>query len=494
MKKIPTVTVVLTLLILLSGMALAAEPLPKKSATPPSQKQSPGAPQQPGSKTLTTPGVSATAAFVDLAVTDIRVQEFGQGALIQVTVKNLGTASADANLYKLRVMLDGNPLQGGDQPLFNARSPIEPNQTRVTGIVPEKSGRTEVTARLIPSGAAASDNPANNILTRTLDLPVVRDLAVTEIKVQEFGQGALIQVMVKNLGTASVDANLYQLRVLLNGNPLHRGDQPPFNARNPIEPNQTRVTGFIPTQSGRIEVTASLILSGAAVNDNPANNTLTRTLDIPEVRPDFTVADLSLMPDNRIQVTIRNSGGYKRGDAQGTVEVYAGNNLIETINVREWPNPRETKVINTTDPIVGTRNVRATVNPNRTVLEMNYENNTLSKELTAHLLKPDLYVRNIGVWGIYGRRLAFIIGNSGKAASPRTIKAEVFEVFHGDRRLIGTFTLEGPIASGDNKTFRTDTEVVGRRTFRVTVDPQNEINEEREDNNFLEKIAEDVLN
>ena len=382
MKKITTVTTVLTLLILWSGMALAADPLPKSKATPPSQKPSASAPQQPGSKALTTPGVVVPAAFVDLAVTDIRVQELGQGALIQVTVKNLGTASADANLYQLRVLLDGNPLPGGDQPLFNARTPIEPNQTRVTGFVPAQSGSTEVTARLIPSGAAASDNPANNILTRTLNLP--------------------------------------------------------------------------------------------------------------EVRPDFTVVDLSLMPDNRIQVTIRNGGGYAPRDAQGTVEVYVDNQLTSSTIVRMWPNPRETKVITTTDPIVGTRNVRATVNPNRTVLEFNYENNTLTKKLTAHVLKPDLIVRRLGFWedsNIFGtvNKLVITIANIGKATSPRTIKTEVF---YGDR-LIATPTLEGPIANGSEKRFNTGVPVdMSGGTYRVTVDPQNEIDEEREDNNTLTLRAE----
>jgi subtilase family serine protease len=375
MKNITTVTTVLTLLILWSGMALAAEPLPKKPATPPSQKQSPGAPQQPGSKTLTTPGVSVTAAFADLAVTEIKVQEFGQGALIQVTVKNLGTASADANLYQLRVVLDGYRLPVGDQPLFNARSPIEPNQTRVTGFIPTQSGRTEVKVSLIPSGAAASDNPANN--------------------------------------------------------------------------------------------------------------TLTRTLDLPEVRPDFTVEDLSLTPENLIQVKIRNGGGYAPRDAQGTVEVYVNNQLTSSTIVRMWPNPRETKVITTIDPIVGTRNVRATVNPSHTVLEMNYENNTLSKEFTAHVLKPDLIVRWLGFWqesDIFGttNKLVIIIANIGKATSPRTIKTEVF---YGDR-LIATPTLEGPIGVGSQR-FNTGVPVVPYDTYRVTVDPQNEIDEEREDNNSL---------
>jgi hypothetical protein len=377
MKKIPTVTTVLTLLILWSGMALAAEPLPKKPATPPSQKQSPGAPQQPGSKTLTTPGVSVPAAFVDLAVTEIKVQEFGQGALIQVTVKNLGTASADANLYQLRILLNGNPLPVGDQPLFNARTPIKPNQTRVTGIVPNQSGSTEVTARLIPSGAAAGDNPNNNILTRTLDLP--------------------------------------------------------------------------------------------------------------EVRPDFTVEDLSLTPDNRIQVMIRNSGGYAPRDVQSTVEVYVDDRLTTSTIVRMWPNPRETKVITTTDSIVGTRNVRATVNPSHTVLEMNYENNTLSKNLTAHVLKPDLIVRRLVVSERDPLRnpfptLLIDIANIGKGPSPRTIKAEVFS---GDQ-LMDTLTLEGPIASKSEKRFNTSIVVINRNsTYRVTVDPQNDIDEEREDNNSL---------
>jgi hypothetical protein len=95
-------------------MALVADPLPKPGATPPSQKQSPGASKQPGSKAPTTPGFVVPAAFVDLAVTEIRVQELGQGVLIQVMVKNLGTASADASLYRLRVLLDGSPLPGGD--------------------------------------------------------------------------------------------------------------------------------------------------------------------------------------------------------------------------------------------------------------------------------------------------------------------------------------------------------------------------------------------
>jgi hypothetical protein len=375
MKKITTVTTVLTLLILWSGMALAADPLPKSKATPPSQKPNASAPQQPGSKVPTTPGVVVPAAFVDLAVTDIRVQELGQGALIQVTVKNLGTASANANLYQLRVLLNGSLLPGGDQPLFNARTPIEPNQTRVTGVVPTQSGSTEVTARLILSGAAASDNPANNILTRTLDLP--------------------------------------------------------------------------------------------------------------EVRPDFTITDLSLMPDNRIQVAIRNNGGYAPRDAQFSLEVSAGNDRLGLPWGIQWPNPRETIVATTTDPIVGTRNVRATVNPNRTVLEMNYENNTLSKEFTAHVLKPDLIVRWLGFWqesDIFGttNKLVIIIANIGKATSPRTIKTEVF---YGDR-LIATPTLEGPIGVGSQR-FNTGVPVVPYDTYRVTVDPQNEIDEEREDNNSL---------
>jgi len=377
MKKIPTVTVVLTLLILLSGLTLAAEPVPKKPATQPSGKTSPSAPQQPGSKTLTTPGVSATAAFVDLAVTEIKVQEFGQGALIQVTVKNLGTASADANLYQLRVVLDGYRLPVGDQPLFNARSPIEPNQTRVTG--------------------------------------------------------------------------------------------------------------FIPTQSGRVEVKVSLIPSGAAAGDNPANNTLIRTLDLPEVRPDFTVEDLSLTPENLIQVKIRNGGGYAPRDAHGTLEVYVDDRLTTSTIVRMWPNPRETKVITTENPIAGNRNVRATVNPSHTILEMNYENNTLSKRLTAHILKPDLIVRRFVVSERDPLRNPFPtlfidIENIGKGPSPRTIKAEVF---YGDQ-LRDTLTLEGPIASKSEKRFSTSIVVIDRNsTYRVTVDPQNEIDEEREDNNSL---------
>jgi subtilase family serine protease len=130
---------------------------------------------------------------------------------------------------------------------------------------------------------------------------------------------------------------------------------------------------------------------------------------------------------------------------------------------------------------------------------MNYENNTLSKEFTAHLLKPDLYVWNIlfwvdsPPWGERGTvdKLVVIIGNSGKAASPRTIKAEVFAVFGGDH-LIGTLTLEGPIASRDTKTFKTNIPVVRGGEYRVTVDPQNEIDEEREDNNSSTKRAEHV--
>jgi hypothetical protein len=317
------------------------------------------------------------------------------------------------------------------------------------------------------------------------------DLAVTEIKVQELGQGALIQVTVKNLGTATADANLYKLRVMLDGNPLQGGDQPLFNARTPIEPNQTRVTGIIPTQSGQIEVTARLIPSGAAAGDNPANNILTRTLNLPEVRPDFTVTDLSLMPDNRIQVTIRNSGGYAPRDAVVSLEVYAGN---EPVGVglpwgTLWPNPRETIVVTTIDPIVGTRNVRATVNPNRTTLEYNYENNTLAKKLTAHIFKPDLIVWKLGLWVDYPgpvHKLAVIIANIGKATSPRTIKAEVF---FGDQ-LLATTTLEGPIASRSEKRFDTDIRIDYGSTYRVTVDPQNEVDEERKNNNSLTATAE----
>jgi hypothetical protein len=377
MKKITTVTTVLTLLILWGALALAAEPLPKKPATQPSGKTSPGAPQQPGSKTLTTPGISVPAAFVDLAVTEIRVQELGQGALIQVTVKNLGTASADANLYKLRVVLDGYLLRGGEQALFNARNPIEPNQTRVTGIIPDKSGRTEVKVSLIPSGAATGDNPANNVLTRTLD--------------------------------------------------------------------------------------------------------------IPEVRPDFTVEDLSLTPENLIQVKIRNGGGYAPRDAQATVEVYVDDRLTTSTIVRMWPHPRETKVITTETPITGTRNVQAKINPSHAILEINYENNTLSKRLTAHVLKPDLIVRRFVVSEREPLRNPFPtlfidIANIGKGPSPRTIKAEVFS---GDQRL-DTLTLEGPIPSGQEKRFSTSIVVIDRNsTYRVTVDPQNEIDEEREDNNSL---------
>jgi subtilase family serine protease len=218
------------------------------------------------------------------------------------------------------------------------------------------------------------------------------------------------------------------------------------------------VTGVIPTQSGRIEVTARLIPSGAATGDNSANNTLTRTLDLPEVRPDFTIIDLSLMPDNRIQVTIRNSGGYAPRDARGTVEVYADNDRVVSFELREWPNPRETKMITTTHPIVGSRNVRATVNPDRTVLEFNYENNTLTKKLTAHILKPDPIVRNIRYWKkedslLSPEILVIVIANIGKGTTSRTIKAEVF---FGDR-LIATPTLEGPIAKVGGKNTLTPT-------------------------------------
>jgi hypothetical protein len=369
MKRILTVAPILMLLILWSGVAPAAGPLPGSKAGAFSYEPSANASRQSKPAKPTTPGVVAQAAFADLAVTEIAVRDVGQGALIQVTVKNLGTASADATLYKLRVLLDGSPLQERDQPLFNERSPIRPNQVRVTG--------------------------------------------------------------------------------------------------------------FIPTQAGHIEVTARLVPEGAAVADRAANNILTRTLDIPEVRPDFIITDLSLRQDNRIQVTIRNGGGHAPREAVIGLEVLAGNDNLRYSGAGRWPTPRETTVVTTSDSIVGTRRVQATINPNRSVLEMNYENNVLSKEFTAHVLKPDLAVTAVAYWAEPDYRLLINIGNFGEAASPRIIHYEVF----GDDQSINTYAINGSIASHSSKTIETGIPVVRGREYRVTVDPRNEIDEKREDNN-----------
>ena len=113
MKNIAFSATALMLLFLCAGVALPANPLFKPPATQFSQQSNSGTPQQLGPWAQTTPGVSMRVAFVDLAVTEISVQELGQGALIRVTVKNLGTAAADANLYRLRVLQDGTPLPGG---------------------------------------------------------------------------------------------------------------------------------------------------------------------------------------------------------------------------------------------------------------------------------------------------------------------------------------------------------------------------------------------
>ncbi len=312
MKKITTVALGLMLVALWSDWVLAADSPSKPPLTQLAQKSSPGG--------VTTPGITVRPAFVDLAVTEIAVQEVGQGALIRVTVKNLGTAAANANLYRLRVFQDGIALPGGDQPLFNARSPIGPNETRVTGIIPSKSGRTRVMAMLI--------------------------------------------------------------------------------------------------------------LTGAAVGDNPANNIFEATLNLPEVLPDFTVVDLSLTGDNLIRITIRNQGGYPPRDARGKLEVYAGNDRVDSIAVSQWPNPGETKGITSTARIAGRQNVRATVNPDKALREANFGNNALARELTAHAFKPDLVVKNLDRWKqlpskqnlAVATKLVIVVANIGRAPSPPAIR------------------------------------------------------------------------
>jgi hypothetical protein len=376
MKKITTVALGLVLLVLWNGWALAADTFSKPPFT-----------QLPQTGASTTPGIAVRGAFVDLAVTEISVQELGQGALIQVTVKNLGTAAANANLYRLRVLQDGTSLPGEDQPLFNVHSPIGPNQTRVTGIVPTKSGRTRVTATLIPTGAATGDNPANNSLELTLNLP--------------------------------------------------------------------------------------------------------------EVLPDFTVVDLSLTADNLIRVTIRNQGGYTARDARGKLEVYVGNDRVDSIAMSQWPNPGETKVITSTARIAGRQNVRATVNPDRAVREANLNNNTFARELTAHAFKPDLIVKNLDRWKeLPSRRnlaaatkLVVVIANIGRAPSPPVIRADVFRA----GRILDTLTLQGPIANATEKRFETGIRIEGGNEYRVMVDPLNAIDEEREDNNYRNEQSSDPL-
>jgi hypothetical protein len=128
--------------------------------------------------------------------------------------------------------------------------------------------------------------------------------------------------------------------------------------------------------------------------------------------------------------------------------------------------------------------VRATVNPNRTVLELNYKNNTLTKELSAP--KSDLIVRSLRCiyWENFpGCYLGFVIANIGRAISPDWIHAVVSI---GDQLL--NISGQGNIPGGNEMLFQTDMPIVKGAEYRVTVDPHNLIDEEREDNNSLTAI------
>jgi len=314
------------------------------------------------------------------------------------------------------------------------------------------------------------------------------DLGVKELEVIRAGEGALVRITVENAGNQPVDVSSTGFDVHLGGIFV---DTFWIDRREvPLGPGESRKTGFIPSKSGRTEVRVSMAVHPPGRDSNRDNNSLTRTLELPEVLPDFKVRNISLTPDHLVRVTLYNSLGHPSAGTRGKLEIYVDNELRETLTVDRWPRPGATARVDSTVGIKGRRTVRAAVNTNRAVREARYDNNTLEKQLVAGAFVPDLVVKELRCHGyIYdpgGAQLKVErvslrarVENVGRADAGRGFTVDLFI----DGRYSGTHPAASGVKTGSYTELSLDVLQDGRKEYRLTVDPADDVDEEREDNN-----------
>ena len=206
--------------------------------------------------------------------------------------------------------------------------------------------------------------------------------------------------------------------------------------------------------------------------------------------PDLTLTSITVTPSEplvqetvTVKVTVKNAGNVKASGI--SIKLEANGALIQTRSISELEAGKSTSVTFSWKPTeAGTYTLKATVDPDNKIGELNEENNVISTSVTVKPKKlPDLTVELEAVPAeiTAGTEVdvRLLIKNIGEAdAAAFAVELEV------DGVSLGSTEIEGLAAGASTTvTFSWKPTEAGTYTLKATVDPDNKIGELNEENN-----------
>jgi methanogen extracellular protein (TIGR04279 family) len=310
-----------------------------------------------------------------------------QPCTVNVTVENVG--NIDSGRFNVTVKVDNATIAA-----FQVEKlPVNSSTTLSLTWTPKVEGVYKLTAIVDPENAVKETNETNNILSLTVTVKPkpLPDLTPTTITVAppepSVGENCTVNVTVLNTGTAESPP----FKVLLKADGLTV--QTLTVEKLPVNGLAVLRFTWTPTRSGNHTLTVIADPDNAVEELNETNNVLSITVTV-KALPDLTVEIVNLPAsfeagkEYSINVLTRNIG---EGDAGAfNVRLEFNGHLIGVKTVEALPAGSDRTITFTWRPEEAGRYVlRATVDPENAVREVNEANNVAEVEVTV---APPWYV------------------------------------------------------------------------------------------------------
>ena len=356
-----------------------------------------------------------------------------------------------------------------------------------------KCGDVKVKAVADANNEVAETTEKNNDRTETVSIkcPTLKpDLIIPDISWSPSnpyaGDIIAFTVTIKNQGSGSAGSSTAKYYV--DGSYVGYDSVPALSAGS----TTTQTFTWTANKCGTVQVKAVADANSDVQEGDETNNEKQKSSEI--YGPDLIVQEISwpsepLCLDKPVTITVKVKNQGNRAVGVSTVKYYVDNLPIGSDSILSlYSGYTSTQTFSWTPTICGDHNIKAVADAKNNVQECDETNN--EKQKSVHVVSPDLVIQSL-TWAPTtpkkGDSITFTvtIENQGDAdADSSHVRLFI--------RNIGVDPVSvsvGPIAAGStvSKTFTWTADSCAKTAVSVIADADNEVDESREDNNYLPK-------
>lgn len=292
---------------------------------------------------------------------------------------------------------------------------------------------TKITYRPLPDTSSPQVPPAP-LPSQPVFLP---DIALTDLFLSEMGR---VVITLTNGGKAIAPHGAGHLMIYVGGDlrwSISLGELPDQAF---LEPGG-KITYITPVELvGMHEVKAVIDLKNERIDENESNNILVKVLGrersallpppsapLPPLpgpdkskeaalRPDITITNISLNPQRRLVITLRNKGEGAFRMGSGSLRILVdgrqkGNFPLTGFSDQSFLRPQRSINLTTSITIIGRHEVQAHVDTDLETIESDKENNAFKRILRGLPVGPDIVVKDLDLTEDF--ELSIILSNAG---------------------------------------------------------------------------------